>query len=205
MTIGMKMWIEFISFAEASGRLKSIYQRVAGPHGTVDNILQAHSLRPHTLTGHMALYKSVLHHSGNVQPIWFLETVGVFVSHLNGCEYCFEHHLAGLKRHVDTSRADEIVSALRAGEFESVFTISEASVLRYAEQLTTAPSQVTEKLLNDMRTSGLTDGEILEINQVAAYFAYANRTVSGLGVTTDGDELGLSPSSTEDPDGWGHS
>ena len=25
------------------------------------------------------------------------------------------------------------------------------------------------------------------------------------GVTTDGDELGLSPSSTQDPDGWGHS
>jgi uncharacterized protein YciW len=37
-----------------------------------------------------------------------------------------------------------------------------------------------------MRAAGLTDGEILEVNQVAAYFAYANRTVSGLGVTTHG-------------------
>ncbi len=200
----MKMWIRFTPFAESSGQLKSIYERVAGRRGTVDNILQAHSLRPHTLTGHMALYKSVLHHNRNVRPIWFLETVGVFVSHLNGCEYCFEHHLAGLKRHVDAGRADEIVSALRSREFETVFTVSEVSALRYAELLTTAPGQVTEKLVNDMRTSGLTDGEILEINQVVAYFAYANRTVSGLGVTTDGDELGLSPSSTEDPNEWKH-
>lgn len=200
----MKMWIQFIPFAESSGRLKSIYDRVVGPRGKVDNILQAHSLRPHTLTGHMALYKSVLHHSGNVQPVWFLETIGILVSHLNGCEYCFEHHLAGLKRLVDSERFSEIVPALRASEFDGAFTVSEALSLRYAELLTTAPSQVTEKLVDDMRTSGLTDGEILEINQVAAYFAYANRTVNGLGVTTVGDEIGLSPSSTENENEWKH-
>lgn len=33
----------------------------------------------------------------------------------------------------------------------------------------------------------------LEINQVVAYFAYANRTVLGLGVNTEGEILGLSP------------
>ena len=45
------------------------------------------------------------------------------------------------------------------------------------------------------------DGEILEVNQVAAYFAYANRTVTGLGVSTEGEKLGLSP---DDGDGWEH-
>jgi uncharacterized protein YciW len=54
-----------------------------------------------------------------------------------------------------------------------------------------------------MRAAGLTDGEILEVNQVVAYFAYANRTVSGLGVTTHGDVLGLSPADTEGDD-WSH-
>ena len=143
----MKLWIKFIPYEKSTGRLKSIFDRVAGRGGTVDNILQAHSLRPHTLTGHMALYKSVLHHSANAQPIWFLETVGVFVSLLNGCTYCFEHHFAGLKRHVDTDRADEIASALRSRDFDPTFTASEASALHYAEVLTTRPGQVTEKLL----------------------------------------------------------
>jgi len=36
-------------------------------------------------------------------------------------------------------------------------------------------------------TTGLSDGQILEINQVAAYFAYANRTVLGLGVTSESE------------------
>jgi uncharacterized protein YciW len=34
-----------------------------------------------------------------------------------------------------------------------------------------------------LRDAGLDDGEILEVNQVTAYFAYANRTVLGLGST----------------------
>ncbi len=52
-----------------------------------------------------------------------------------------------------------------------------------------------------MRVAGLNDGEILELNQVAAYFAYANRTVTGLGVSTEGEKLGLSPGNNEH---WEH-
>ena len=55
-----------------------------------------------------------------------------------------------------------------------------------------------------MRAAGFDDGEILEINQVVAYFAYANRTVQGLGVTTRGDVLGLSPPDSDDGAGWRH-
>ena len=54
-------WISTIDPERAEGRLAKSYQRVKGPDGQVDNILQAHSLRPHTLEGHMALYKNVLH------------------------------------------------------------------------------------------------------------------------------------------------
>jgi hypothetical protein len=39
---------------------------------------------------------------------------------------------------------------------------------------------------------------------VVSYFAYANRTVLGLGVNTDGDVLGLSPGDNDDPDNWSH-
>ena len=49
------------------------------------------------------------------------------------------------------------------------------------------------------------DGEIIEINQVTAYFTYANRTVLGLGCSTEGDILGLSPNRSDDPGDWSHS
>ena len=46
--------------------------------------------------------------------------------------------------------------------------------------------------------------KVLEINQVAAYFNYANRTVLGLGVSTKGDIIGLSPNNSDDENSWSH-
>ena len=40
-------WIKTISFENASGKLKQLYRRVAGPNGKIDHILMSHSLRPH--------------------------------------------------------------------------------------------------------------------------------------------------------------
>src|SRR5712692_6573215 len=112
-------WIDTVSKEHAAGRLRELYERLAGPGGTVDNILKIHSLRPHTLEGHMALYKSVLHHGGNKLPKWLLETIGVYVSLLNGCTYCVEHHFAGLGRLLrDEDRLRDIRHALETGAFE---------------------------------------------------------------------------------------
>ena len=61
-------YIKVLEPGSAKGRLKTIYDRVAGPKGQVDHVLQIHSLRPHTLEGHMCLYKSVLHDTRNQLP-----------------------------------------------------------------------------------------------------------------------------------------
>jgi uncharacterized peroxidase-related enzyme len=162
-----------------------------------------HSLRPHTLEGHMVLYKNVLHHTSNSLPKWLLETIGVYVSLLNKCAYCIEHHFNGLKRLLkDDARSEKMRTALEENDF-GAFDAREQAILKYAHALTTQPSSVVESLVQDLRAAGLSDGEILEVNQVTAYFAYANRTVLGLGVTTDGDILGLSPNAS-DGDNWKH-
>ena len=198
-------WIKTVPYAEASGRLKTLYDRIKGPDGAVDNVMAVHSLRPHTMEGHMALYKHVLHHSANTVPKWFLETLGVYVSALNGCAYCVDHHFAGLKRLLDDDeRAEDIWTALNEEDFVAAFDRREEVALQYAEALNDLPPRVTEEMIEAMREAGWDDGEILEINQVCAYFAYVNRTVLGLGCDTDGEVLGLSPSETDDPDDWSH-
>ncbi|MEP6685362.1 MAG: peroxidase-related enzyme [Verrucomicrobiota bacterium] len=198
-------WISIVTKQESTGRLRELYERVAGSDGTVDNVLQIHSLRPHTLEAHMALYKNVLHHTGNKLPKWLLETVGVYVSLLNGCTYCVAHHFTGLSKLLqDDERARNIRDALEAGVFDKTFDLREQAILDYAGQLTRSPGEMREASIRRMRGAGLNDGEILEVNQVASYFAYVNRTVLGLGVTTDGDTLGLSPNESADPQNWQH-
>ncbi len=48
-------WIKTVSYDDAQGRLLTLYDRVRGPGNNVDNIMLAHSLRPHSMEGHMAL------------------------------------------------------------------------------------------------------------------------------------------------------
>lgn len=202
------VWISTISFENATGRLRQIYQRIRGPAGQIDNILMAHSHRPQTLEGHMALYKSVLHSAENQLPPWFLETIGVQVSLINGCQYCVVHHQAGLRRHLsDDERAARIVASVlepTGPEAAELFDNREIALLTYAAKLTRQPAQINEQTILGMRVVGITDGEILEVNQVVAYFAYANRTVLGLGVTTDGEALGHSPDGKGDSEDWKH-
>jgi uncharacterized peroxidase-related enzyme len=199
-------WIDTVPYEESAGRLRQLYDRVKGPGDNVDNIMMMHSLRPHSMEGHMTLYKNVLHHTGNTVPKAFLETLGVWVSLLNRCAYCVEHHFAGLSRLVgDATRSAAIRGSLEAGTIEAgPFEAKEKLALRYAEALTRDPSSVTKAMVVQMRAAGYDDGEILEINQVTAYFAYANRTVLGLGCSTKGDLLGLSPNQSADPGNWSH-
>ena len=89
-------WISTISYDEASGALKRLYERIKGPDNNVDNIMLAHSLRPHSMEGHMTLYKYVLHHPRNTLPKSYLETIGVYVSLLNRGQYWVDHHFSGL-------------------------------------------------------------------------------------------------------------
>ena len=198
-------WIRTVPFAEATGKLKKLYERITGPDNNVDNIMLAHSLRPHSMEGHMTLYKYVLHHPRNTLPKWYLEAIGVYVSHLNRCAYCFDHHLAGMRRLIaDDERSDAVQAALAADEPAAAFSGRELAGLRYAARLTTAQADVLEGDIQTLRDAGFDDGEILEINQVTAYFAYANRMVLGLGINTEGDIIGLSPGDSSDPDNWSH-
>ena len=147
---------------------------------------------------------SLLKSSANRLPVCLLETIGVYVSLLNGCDYCVDHHFAGLRRLVGDARADAIRAALDNCAFADAFDARETCALKYAAALTERPWTVTQAMVDGMREAGYDDGEVLEINQVSAYFAYANRTTLGLGTTTEDDVLGLSPGDSDDPGNWSH-
>jgi uncharacterized peroxidase-related enzyme len=198
-------FIEVIPYKKADKTLKRVYNKVKGKNGEIDNILKIHSLRPHTLTGHMALYKNVLHNSNNTLPKWYLECIGVYVSILNECDYCVNHHFEGMRRLLDEDvKAYAIKNSLEADLNSEFLNSKEISGLIYSRLLTSNPSKVDANLINQLRKDGFTDGEILEINQVTGYFNYANRTVLGLGVNIEGDILGLSPNDSNDENNWSH-
>jgi uncharacterized peroxidase-related enzyme len=191
----MSAWIRMIPIEEASGTLAEMYERVRTPHGTVDNVMRAHSLRPHTMEGHLVLYKSALHNPDNRLPFWLLECIAVYTSLTNRCAYSLAHHAANFRRLLrregwDAARIDAGYRALEAGRPELAFSGKELALLEYARKLTAAVGDMARADVEALRAAGCDDGEILEANQVCAYFNYSNRLLNGLGVTTDGDVIG---------------
>lgn len=198
-------WIKIISYEKATARLKKIYDRIKGPDNYIDNVLLIHSLRPHTLTGHLTLYKNVLHNANNQLPKWYLEAIGVYVSYLNKCNYCVNHHLEGFKKLVKNEEyATQFFDSIKNDSLTDFFDKRYSAGMFYAYQLTLNLEKIQEQDIENLRELGFSDGEVLEINQVASYFNYVNRTVVGLGVNNDGEILGLSPSNSDDPDNWKH-
>jgi len=178
-------WIKTIPPEQAEGRLALAYRRLGAPGQTLDQIVLVHALRPHTLDAHMALYRSVLHHPENNLPTAFAELIGVLVSRINGCGYCVAHHRRGVFRTVDADTARGWLDALDSGDRAVTFDARQQAALAYVEKLTRQPAGIERADVQTMIECGWSEAEVLEINQVAAYFAYANRTVLGLGVALE--------------------
>jgi uncharacterized peroxidase-related enzyme len=187
----MSAWIKMISDEEADADLLDALQLARTPHGTVDNVMRVHSLRPNTMRGHVVLYRAALHDDANTLPMWLQETISSYVSILNRCDYSLANHWANA-RHLmaDDDRADRVETALHQRRPETVFDGRELALLRYAEKLTLTPGDMVEADVEALRASGLDDGEILEANQIIGYFNYVNRCLNGLGVTTGDDIVG---------------
>jgi uncharacterized protein YciW len=88
------------------------------------------------------------------------------------------------------SKSDSIEKALKSGKISTAFKGSELKLLEYARKLTLHPSKMVQNDIKKLKSAGIPDAEILEANQIICYFNYVNRTINGLGVTTDGDIVG---------------
>lgn len=187
----MSAWIRMIPDEEADERLRRELESARTPHGTVDNVMRVHSLRPATMRGHVVLYRACLHDDSNALPTWLQEVIASYVSVLNRCDYSHANHWANARHLIgDDVRADRIEAALAAHRPEDAMDGADLALMRYAEKLTLDPAGMVEADVAALRDAGLDDGRILEANQIICYFNYVNRSLNGLGVTTQGDVVG---------------
>ena len=169
-------WINYVPLGEASGRLAELYETYKRPNGTLPNIISAHSLRPHLLEGHMVLYRAVIGHSANTLPLWYLEAIGLYVSALNKCNYCINHHshygavaFDGAASKRDDSEWDDrewndIAAALLSDRAHQVFDGKWLAFMVYARLVAFEPASVSAQSIQELRDAGADDGEILEVN-----------------------------------------
>ena len=89
------------------------------------------------------------------------------------------HHRRGLRRLLkDDDLADRVGANWRTAGLEP----RREAMLAYAEKLTVDPGAMEKGDVDALREAGFGDRDILEIAEVTAYYAYANRVADGLGV-----------------------
>ena len=187
----MAAWIKMVGDDDAGPELHEVLDLARTPHGTVDNVMRVHSLRPSTMRGHVVLYRAALHDDANTIAMWLQETISSYVSVINDCAYSYANHWKNAAHLIgDADRTSEIETALQARKPEQAFEGAELALMRYAEKLTLSPGDMVEADVAALRDAGLDDGAILEANQIICYFNYVNRSINGLGVTTAGDIVG---------------
>ena len=59
------------------------------------------------------------------------------------------------------------------------------AMLEFATKLTVRPGEMSEVDLAPLREAGFADRDILDIVEVIAYYAYANRIADGLGLQSE--------------------
>ena len=174
---------------EADDQLKQIFDVARTPHGTLDNVMRIHSLRPASMIS-VTLYNSVLHSDEITLPLWFLGVIAAYVSILNSCEYSLTHHWNNAVKLIDNAQRLEVIhDALRSQSFENTFNEKEIAILDYIKKLTCDVGNLKKVGVIKLKQAGCDDGEILEVNQVTAYFNYSNCVLNGLGVSLDGDKI----------------
>ena len=95
-----------------------------------------------------------------------------------------KHHGAGLRK---LTGDDELVEALQADWRRASLGQPDRAMLAYVSRLTLEPWAMTRDDVDALREAGFEDAAILDICQVAAYFAFVNRLADGLGVELESD------------------
>lgn len=171
-------WIKVIDEDQAEGELKQVYSRVSGARGKVANIFKAHSLRPEVMNRHLDLYLAIMYGKSGLSRQQ-REMIAAVVSAVNNCNYCVVHHSEALSKYL---QHEELIQSLIRDHHVREVPEKDRKMLDYAVKLTKSPDSVSQEDIEELRRAGFDDGSILDVALVTAYFNFANRVVSGLGV-----------------------
>lgn len=179
--------IRTIPHAEATGRLKEIYDELVLKRGKLAEVHQIQSLHPESIVKHMDLYMEIMFSRSELSRAE-REMMAVVVSVANGCKYCKAHHEAALRHYVKDE--PKIQAILNPADF-NILNEREAALCQFARHLTLNPQnhENTDHTIQ-LREAGLSDSAILDAALVISYFNFVNRIVLALGVEVSPEEVG---------------
>ena len=175
---GTTGWIASVAPADATGLLAESYAKQIEKIGRVSELTQIGSLYPELVAQRLALYQVVDATPSGV-PEWARRAVALLTSVLNGCLHCTVGNTqklvdAGQGGLAQAIKADPHGHSTGDAPIDAIFTYTRTLVLR--------PASIVGTDVTALRDAGWSDLDILDVNNIAAYYCYINRVAHGLGL-----------------------
>jgi len=174
-------WIETVDWTDATGDLKAAYDWQASKLGEPAEFTMLGSLYPAIVEERLRLYRAVEGCPSDVPDIE-RQMAAYVTSLLNGTAHC----ASGLRLKLRSLGVDEgTLTAVESNPSSPATGHARLdAVCAHAAKLTTRPTEMSEDDLTRLRAHGLSDLDLLDINNMIAYYNYINRVVNGLGLRT---------------------
>lgn len=146
--------INLVTIESANPEQKALLNAILTQLGMVPNFLKAFANSPTALKAFLGLHG--IAGEGSLDP-QTRERIALALAQQNGCEYCLSAHTAiGRKAGLDNAE----IAANRSGTSQDH---KAAVAVRFARSLVAHMGEVTSEELNEMRSAGYSESDIVEV------------------------------------------
>jgi uncharacterized peroxidase-related enzyme len=166
----------------APPRVKATYRHFRDAYGYVPNWIKAVAAYPPLLQRYSNYYASLLDEKQGGLTEVERELIATIVSSVNGCTYCTFNHSGGLARVL----GDGVLAQRLANNYREVDqSARHRAICEFAERVTSSPHRMEDAHFQALRDVGLSEDEIFQTLELAAFVSFSNRIAAPLALLPD--------------------
>lgn len=176
--------IKPIEKEEATDEVRIIYGDIEAAFGMVPNLFKTYAHFPALLRVNWEKTKALM--MGGELPRELKESIAVVVSAANVCNYCVAAHSMALTM---MGFSKEKIDAMTKNIERAEMSQRDQQILQYVKKATLTPHRITDRETEELKSTGLTSSQIVEILGVMELFTGYNKFLDALAVETDFPEV----------------
>ena len=156
--------------------LQAYFAKCEEKLGLIPNVLKSYALRPEKLRNFAKFYNELMLGESGLTKLE-REMIAVTVSAANRCYYCLVAHGQAVRAlSGDPQLGEIIVMNYRIADLPA----RQREMLDFAWKLTLTPHDIADADRDALHHQGLSDEDIFDLCDVAAFFNYTNRVAHGV-------------------------
>ncbi|MCO8168298.1 peroxidase-related enzyme [Pseudomonas sp. 21LCFQ02] len=182
-TLGWKSWLPIVTPEQANPEQLEVLKE-SHPKALTSEYYLTLIHQPEVLRQRSLVFNAIMYAPGGL-PRAERELASTVVSRVNHCVYCASVHA---QRFEQLAKRNEVIAEIFADPQTAGGNEREQAIIRFSIDLTLDPGATGPEQVLPLREAGLEDGEILDLIQAVAIFAWANRLMLNLGDPVFGQE-----------------